>query len=46
MIEPTGLSAPSDENLDGDIEIEAMELRPVEKLYEERLNGNNPKPTT
>lgn len=45
MIELSGLMVKDDENPDGDIAIEITGLRPGEKLYEELLIGNNPKPT-
>ena len=41
MINLMGLSIRSDENPDGDIEIEYVGLRPAEKLYEELLIGSN-----
>ena len=40
MIELSGLEPCSAENLDGDIEIEFVGLRPGEKLYEELLIGS------
>lgn len=46
MIELSGLTIKDDENPDGDIEIEITGLRPGEKLYEELLIGDNPKPTS
>jgi FlaA1/EpsC-like NDP-sugar epimerase len=46
MIELSGLSAKDEQNPDGDIEIEITGLRPGEKLYEELLIGDNPKPTS
>ena len=46
MIELTGLTVRDEQNPDGDIEIEITGLRPGEKLYEELLIGDNPKPTT
>lgn len=46
MIELTGLSVKSEQNPDGDIEIQITALRPGEKLYEELLIGDNPKPTS
>lgn len=46
MVELSGLEVRDDENPDGDIEIEITGLRPGEKLYEELLIGDNPKPTT
>lgn len=45
MIELSGLIVKDEQNPDGDIEIEITGLRPGEKLYEELLIGNNPKPT-
>jgi FlaA1/EpsC-like NDP-sugar epimerase len=46
MIELSGLAVKDSENPDGDIEIEITGLRPGEKLYEELLIGENPKPTS
>jgi FlaA1/EpsC-like NDP-sugar epimerase len=46
MIELSGLSVKDVVNPDGDIEIEISGLRPGEKLYEELLIGDNPKPTS
>lgn len=46
MIELSGLTLKGEENPDGDIEIEITGLRPGEKLYEELLIGDNPKPTS
>lgn len=46
MVELSGLTVKDEENLDGDIEIEITGLRPGEKLYEELLIGDNPKPTS
>ena len=46
MIELSGLAVRDEQNPDGDIEIEITGLRPGEKLYEELLIGDNPKPTT
>jgi FlaA1/EpsC-like NDP-sugar epimerase len=45
MIELSGLSVKDEHHPDGDIEIEIAGLRPGEKLYEELLIGDNPKPT-
>lgn len=45
MIELSGLEVRDDDNPDGDIEIVEVGLRPGEKLYEELLIGNDPKPT-
>jgi FlaA1/EpsC-like NDP-sugar epimerase len=46
MIELSGLTVKNDDNPDGDIAIEITGLRPGEKLYEELLIGDNPKPTS
>ncbi len=46
MVELSGLTVKEAKNPDGDIEIEITGLRPGEKLYEELLIGENPKPTT
>ncbi len=45
MIELSGLTVRDEQNPDGDIEIEITGLRPGEKLYEELLISDNPKPT-
>jgi len=45
MVELSGLTVRSEENPNGDIEIEITGLRPGEKLYEELLIGDNPKST-
>ncbi|NIC41422.1 nucleoside-diphosphate sugar epimerase/dehydratase [Aquabacterium sp. A08] len=45
MVELSGLTVKDDEHPDGDIAIEVTGLRPGEKLYEELLIGDNPKPT-
>jgi FlaA1/EpsC-like NDP-sugar epimerase len=45
MVELSGLTVRDQHNPDGDIEIEITGLRPGEKLYEELLIGDNPKPT-
>ena len=45
MVELSGLTVKSDSAPDGDIEISVTGLRPGEKLYEELLIGDNPKPT-
>ncbi len=45
MIELSGLTVKDAENPEGDIEIQITGLRPGEKLYEELLIGDNPKPT-
>ncbi len=42
MIELAGLRVRDQDNVDGDIPIEIIGLRPGEKLYEELLIGNNP----
>ncbi len=46
MIGLSGLVEKDQDNPDGDIEIETTGLRPGEKLYEELLIGDNPKPTS
>ena len=46
MVELSGLQVRDEKNPDGDIEIEITGLRPGEKLYEELLIGDNPKPTS
>ena len=46
MIELSGLTVKDKENPEGDIEIEITGLRPGEKLYEELLIGDNPRPTS
>lgn len=46
MIELSGLTIKDERNTDGDIEIEITGLRPGEKLYEELLIGDDPKPTS
>ncbi|WP_440681184.1 polysaccharide biosynthesis protein [Candidatus Pelagibacter sp. HIMB1623] len=45
MIKLSGLTIKNDKNLDGDIEIKIIGLRPGEKLYEELLLGDNPEKT-
>lgn len=45
MIKLSGMSVRNENNPDGDIEIVEVGLRPGEKLYEELLIGNEPKPT-
>jgi FlaA1/EpsC-like NDP-sugar epimerase len=45
MIELCGLTLRSSDNPDGDIEIATVGMRPGEKLYEELLIGDNPRPT-
>ncbi len=46
MIELSGLTVKDEQNPDGNIEIQITGLRPGEKLYEELLIGDNPKPTS
>lgn len=46
MVELSGLEVRDGDNPEGDIEIEITGLRPGEKLYEELLIGDNPKPTS
>ena len=46
MIELSGLSLRDESNPEGDIEIVITGLRPGEKLYEELMLGDDPKPTT
>jgi FlaA1/EpsC-like NDP-sugar epimerase len=45
MIELSGLSVRDEKHPNGDIEIKITGLRPGEKLFEELLIGDNPKPT-
>jgi FlaA1/EpsC-like NDP-sugar epimerase len=45
VVELSGLSLRTEKNPLGDIEIKVTGLRPGEKLYEELLIGDNPKPT-
>jgi FlaA1/EpsC-like NDP-sugar epimerase len=45
MIKLSGLSIKDSKNIDGDIEIKIIGLRPGEKLYEELLIGDNPQKT-
>jgi FlaA1/EpsC-like NDP-sugar epimerase len=45
IVELSGLSLRNERNPYGDIEIKVTGLRPGEKLYEELLIGDNPKPT-
>ncbi len=45
MIELSGLTVRDEDEPEGDIEIEITGLRPGEKLYEELLIGENPRPT-
>jgi FlaA1/EpsC-like NDP-sugar epimerase len=45
MVELSGLTVRDDLKPDGDIELVVTGLRPGEKLYEELLIGDNPKPT-
>jgi FlaA1/EpsC-like NDP-sugar epimerase len=45
VVELSGLSLRDERNPHGDIEIKVTGLRPGEKLYEELLIGDNPKPT-
>jgi FlaA1/EpsC-like NDP-sugar epimerase len=45
MIKLSGLTLKDKQNPYGDIEIQITGLRPGEKLYEELLIGDNPKPT-
>jgi FlaA1/EpsC-like NDP-sugar epimerase len=45
MVELSGLTVKDEEHPEGDIEIAMTGLRPGEKLYEELLIGDNPKPT-
>jgi len=46
MVELSGLTVKDEKNPNGDIEIVISGLRPGEKLYEELLIGDNPKPTS
>jgi len=45
IVELSGLALRNEKNPHGDIEIKVTGLRPGEKLYEELLIGDNPKPT-
>lgn len=45
MIELSGLSVRDEDHPEGDIKIQLKGLRPGEKLFEELLIGNDPKPT-
>jgi len=45
MITLSGYTVKDNNNLDGDIEIKVIGLRPGEKLYEELLIGDNPQKT-
>ena len=45
MVELSGLSIRDELNTDGDIELKITGLRPGEKLFEELLIGESPKPT-
>jgi FlaA1/EpsC-like NDP-sugar epimerase len=45
MVELSGLTVRDELHPEGDIEIQVTGLRPGEKLYEELLIGDNPKPT-
>jgi len=45
MVELSGLTVKDEQNPEGEIEIAVTGLRPGEKLYEELLIGDNPKPT-
>ena len=45
MVELSGLTVRDENYAEGDIEITLTGLRPGEKLYEELLIGDNPKPT-
>jgi FlaA1/EpsC-like NDP-sugar epimerase len=45
MVELSGLMIKDEDHSEGDIEIAVTGLRPGEKLYEELLIGDNPRPT-
>lgn len=45
MLELSGLTVRDEMDPEGDIELTVTGLRPGEKLYEELLIGDNPKPT-
>jgi FlaA1/EpsC-like NDP-sugar epimerase len=45
MVELSGLTVKDEDHPEGDIEIEVTGLRPGEKLYEELLIGDDPRPT-
>ncbi|MCD2176177.1 polysaccharide biosynthesis protein [Rhizobium sp. C4] len=46
MVELSGLTLRDEAHPDGDVEIKITGLRPGEKLYEELLIGDNPRPTS
>ena len=46
MVELSGLTVRDDDHPEGDIALEITGLRPGEKLYEELLIGDDPRPTT
>jgi FlaA1/EpsC-like NDP-sugar epimerase len=45
IVQTSGLSIKDENNIEGDIEIKIIGLRPGEKLYEEVLLGDNPQKT-
>lgn len=45
LVELSGLTVKDEQNPEGEIEIAVTGLRPGEKLYEELLIGDSPKPT-
>ena len=45
MVELSGMTVRDEQRPDGDIELTVTGLRPGEKMYEELLIGENPKPT-
>ena len=46
MVELSGLTVKDEQSPEGNIDIDVTGLRPGEKLYEELLIGDNPKPTS